>query len=99
MLYEILVVNLIKINCNKSVIAVCKKLVKTQINTILAHEIVKAISQESLVQLTWSLLQPFFKNTLQGLRPLIFYFNSYITFLQIRPQNHFSFIVQLLLEN
>ena len=40
-------------------IAVCKKLVKTQINTILAHEIVKAISQESLAQLTWSLLQPF----------------------------------------
>ena len=41
------------------IIAVCKKLVKTQINTILAHEIVKAISQEPLAQLTWSLLQPF----------------------------------------
>ena len=41
------------------IIAVCKKLVKTQINTILAHEIVRAISQEPLAQLTWSLLQPF----------------------------------------
>ena len=34
------------------VIAVCKKLVKTQINTILAHKLVRAISQESLVQFT-----------------------------------------------
>ena len=35
-----------------SIIAVCKKLVKTQINTILAHELVRAISQEQLIQFT-----------------------------------------------
>ena len=34
----------------KYFIAVCKKLVKTQIKTILAHKHVKAISQEPLAQ-------------------------------------------------
>ena len=37
---------------HSNLIAVCKKLVKTQINTILAHKLVRAISQESLVQFT-----------------------------------------------
>ena len=72
------------------VIAVCEKLVKTQINTKsaqLTHEIVRAISREPVAQSSQTFLQSTRLHSLQGLVPSLSLISSHILFLQNRHQD------------